>query len=132
MSSGPIPSADELARYESVLPGAADRLLTVHERGQTLIEEQAHHRFSLETSALHHNNVRSYLGVGVGGLVVIAGFWVAYEFAKMGHPVEGSATSIFDIVGLAGVFVLGTQSQRKERQDRLHALLSEQKNTSNK
>lgn len=30
--SGPLPPASEVARYESVLPGAADRLISLHER----------------------------------------------------------------------------------------------------
>lgn len=35
--SGPIPSAEELARYEEVLPGSADRLISMAEREQTSI-----------------------------------------------------------------------------------------------
>lgn len=33
--SGPIPPAEEIARYEEVLPGSADRLLSMAEREQT-------------------------------------------------------------------------------------------------
>lgn len=35
--SGPIPSAEEFARYEEVLPGSADRLISMAEREQTAI-----------------------------------------------------------------------------------------------
>ena len=35
--SGPIPPAEELARYEEVLPGSADRLISMAEREQTAI-----------------------------------------------------------------------------------------------
>lgn len=33
--SGPVPSAEEFARYEEVLPGSADRLISMAEREQT-------------------------------------------------------------------------------------------------
>ena len=35
--SGPIPPAEEFARYEDVLPGSADRLISMAEREQTSI-----------------------------------------------------------------------------------------------
>ena len=35
--SGPIPPAEEFARYEEVLPGSADRLISMAEREQTSI-----------------------------------------------------------------------------------------------
>ena len=35
--SGPIPPAEEFARYEAVLPGSADRLISMAEREQTNI-----------------------------------------------------------------------------------------------
>ena len=35
--SGPIPRAEEFARYEDVLPGSADRLISMAEREQTSI-----------------------------------------------------------------------------------------------
>ncbi len=35
--SGPVPPAEEFARYEEVLPGSADRLISMAEREQTAI-----------------------------------------------------------------------------------------------
>ena len=35
--SGPVPPAEEFARYEEVLPGSADRLISMAEREQTSI-----------------------------------------------------------------------------------------------
>ena len=128
--SGPIPSADELGKYESVLPGAAERLLAIHERQILLVEKQAHHRFALENSVVSHNNNRSYLGLVVGGIVVLAGFWLSYEFAMHHDQLLAGGTFFVDLSSLAGMFVYGTESQRKERAERLKALLPEHKGSS--
>jgi uncharacterized membrane protein len=54
--SGPIPSSSELNRYEKILPGAADRIIT-------MAEKQSNHRHEIEkvtvetNSSLAHKNV---------------------------------------------------------------------------
>jgi uncharacterized membrane protein len=67
--SGPLPSANELAKYEMILPGFANRLLTRHERQLVLTEEQVRHRFGLENKSLFMANIRSYLGMILAGAI---------------------------------------------------------------
>ena len=56
--SGPLPPADELAQYESVLPGAAERILS-------LAEKEAEHRHRADDKiiekTLHFNKVGQIL-----------------------------------------------------------------------
>ncbi len=59
--SGPIPPADMLARYEEVLPGSADRLISMAER---------QHRFRILLSVLSPT-------IGLASLVVLVGFALA-------------------------------------------------------
>ena len=52
---GPLPAADEFAGYEKVLPGAADRILT-------MAEKQSQHRQELEKRELEIDARDSLLG----------------------------------------------------------------------
>jgi len=46
--AGPIPSADELAKYENILPGSANRILE-------MAEKQSRHRQNMESEMLKAN-----------------------------------------------------------------------------
>ena len=61
--SAPLPTPGDLERYESVLPGAADRILKMAESVQDNRHEL--NRMSLETERLVvlEDSKRSYLGV---------------------------------------------------------------------
>jgi len=66
--SGPIPSADELAKYEAVLPGAAERLLSIHEEQVARLGKQADHRMELEKTVVFGDSWRAWAGLAVGEL----------------------------------------------------------------
>jgi uncharacterized membrane protein len=113
--SGPIPSPEALERYEEVLPGAADRILSMAER-------QASHRQSLETAdeltvrtAIAGESRRSNLGLWLGASVSVfltaCGTFLVFE----GHDWAGASIIISTIASVVGVFVYGTQSRRAER-----------------
>ncbi len=53
--SGPIPPAEEFQKYELVLSGAADRILS-------MAENQAAHRMGLEKSVIASNQLMQILG----------------------------------------------------------------------
>lgn len=46
--SGPLPHPEDLAKYEQILPGAADRLIR-------MAEQQAAHRQNLEKAVIFSN-----------------------------------------------------------------------------
>lgn len=105
--SGPIPPARELAKYESILPGAADRMLSMAER-------QSSHRQKLEEKMLDANvkaeQVGQVFGFSVFGLTIIAGF-VLIILDKDG---AGLTSLIIAIGSIIGLFVYNRSDMRKE------------------
>lgn len=55
--SGPLPHPEDLAKYEQVLPGAADRIIR-------MAEQQAAHRQSLEKAAILSSVTMQKWGLG--------------------------------------------------------------------
>lgn len=106
--SAPLPPPEILSGYNSVVPGAADRILG-------MAEKQSSHRQKQENRVILSNVIQSYLGMvfafilGVG--VIAGGIFLIYN-GKDGY---GLAIIIGDLVALAGVFIYGRSEQRKER-----------------
>ena len=115
--AGPIPPADELARYETALPGAADRILK-------MAESQQAHRQEAEMTVIRNDAGDSKDGIRGGVIVALAALAVAGIFAVQGHPWFGIAAVLAPITALASVFVYGTHSRNKERRVRLADTLS--------
>lgn len=68
--SGPLPSPDDLALYNQIIPNGADRIMK-------MAENQAEHRQQLEKLALQSNTERSRTGQYLGfilNLVALLGF----------------------------------------------------------
>ena len=106
--SGPLPSARELAEYDEILPGAADRIITMTER-------QSAHRQELETFAIHAEDRRSWGGLIVGGTVALAFLVGAVVLGLKGQPVLAGILGTLDLGSIVGTFVYGTVSRRAER-----------------
>lgn len=105
--AGPLPPPEQLKGYEEVLSGAADRIIK-------MAEDQAHHRQQIETIVVKSNSRDSIFGIicaFVLGIILIGG---GICLALKGHS-YGPWLSIGGFATLAGVFVYGTGSNRKER-----------------
>lgn len=108
--SGPLPPPKQLEEYEKVLPGAADRILT-------MAEKQSEHRQKMESTVVKANTRDGHIGVifaFILGLVIILG---GIYLAAIGHP-YGTWFSLGGVATLIGVFVYGTRSSRKERTEK--------------
>lgn len=80
-----------------------------------MAEEQAAHRMNLERTALNSDIRRSAAGQVLATVVTFACLFAGYEFATLGHAVEGAGLITANIVGLATVFITG-QAQQKQKQ----------------
>ena len=107
--SGPIPSPEVIARYEAIIPGAAERILT-------MAEEQQKHRMDLENRVVNSKISDSRLGIILGFILTIVIIAVSLCAILMGYSVIGFSSIIIAIGGLVGVFIYGTRSNRKERE----------------
>ena len=117
---GPLPHPEILARYEEVLPGAAERIFTN-------AENQSAHRRKVEmtlvttaTSSVKHESNRAYLGLASGTIVAIILILCGTLLVYNGHDWGGTTLVVATIVGLVGIFVYSTQRRSVERRERLH------------
>jgi len=109
--SGPLPHPSILKGYEEILPGSADRILT-------MAENQSKHRQKLESKVVSSNSRDSLLGVIFAFVLGVIGLIGGVYAAISGAEILGTIVSAGSIATLAGVFVYGTNSDRKERQSK--------------
>ena len=113
--SGPLPPPEALERYNEVLPGAAERIIS-------LAESQHHHRQELEKCAITSNVKAQKLGTVLGFIVsmtvVLGGMWLIHE----GKGTAGLATTLTALASLVGVFVWSKHEQQKDLQKKSEAL----------
>lgn len=102
--AGPLPPASELARYEEILPGAADRILK-------MAEDQGQGRRWLEQNALRWDHQERLLGQIFGFVISLSAIGAGLYAAMNGHPLAGSLLGTGGVVGLAAVFVYGSKNK---------------------
>ncbi len=110
-TQGPIPSGAELQRYESVMPGAADRIFKMAETNQT-------HRHAIEAKVVDGNvtsQARGQLFAFILSLVIVAAGGV---LLYLGKTSTGLWLILGDVSVIATVFIGGKLIQRKERAER--------------
>ena len=105
---GPLPPSGMLKEYDDVLPGAADRIISMAER-------QSAHRQDIEKAVIASKSGAETLGVifagGIGLLAVGGGIFLIAS----GKGAGGIVSIITALGALAGAFVYGTRSEREER-----------------
>lgn len=107
--SGPLPDPVTLERYDDLLPGLADRIVS-------MAESQSVHRQHLERTVVE-GRVRAakggqWMAFSLGAIALVGGF----VLIGMDKNTEG-VTSIISAVGaLVGVFLWGRHAEKKERE----------------
>ena len=85
---GPIPNAEQLAKYESIFPGAADRIIA-------MAEKQSNHRHDIEKTIIKSNARDSLIGVLsafiLGVLTIVGGIFLAYNGLELSGAIIGTA-----------------------------------------
>ncbi len=125
MYSGPIPTADELARYEQAFPGIADRIMTLAEKStESSIADSASYRV---TERIVVENVRddlantrydlesSRMGMFLATFIICGMIVSGTAMVLTGHEGAGIgllAVSAFS--GIASVFVSGTRQKNEK------------------
>jgi uncharacterized membrane protein len=109
--SGPLPPPEILARFDAVVPGAAERILK-------MAEEQAAHRKDLERKLVESDIERSKWGQALGFLIAIAGLAASAAIAIYGSAVAGSILGVGTLASLVGVFMYGVKARSREREEK--------------
>jgi len=104
--SGPLPAPEDLAEYDAICPGAANRIIV-------MAETNMEHRHSMEKSV-----VRSEYGLRTRGqwLALVALFAmltvIAFTF-WIGQPIAGSVLGSATLIAITGMF-LGRDRETSE------------------
>ncbi len=111
---GPLPHPSILKAYDIVLPGLAERII-----GQW--EKQTNHRISLEQTVVNGDNSRANWGLISGTLItmtVIIACTILAIYNKE-QALIAIGVIVLNLATLAGIFVYGSRSRRKEREKKL-------------
>lgn len=103
--SGPLPPPEALARYDQVVPGAAERIIA-------MAEKQADHRRAMERQVISNDVRNSRLGLWFALLVGLAGLGAAAVIAIWGHSFAGGFIGTATIGSLVGAFIYGARFRR--------------------
>lgn len=83
---GPIPSAAELAKINEIIPGGANRILSMAEKDAEHIRSMQGLAVAAETAELRRARTASML-------VPLAGMTLSLPFLILGHPTQGAAVA---------------------------------------
>lgn len=108
--SGPLPDADTLVRYDSVIPNGADRIMK-------MAEAQQSHRMNMENKVITSQSSQSRLGQIFGLVIGIVGIGSGTFLAAIGEATVGGIIAGGTVVSLVSVFVIGKTIQRKNLED---------------
>lgn len=108
---GPVPPPALLAGYDEIVPGAADRIIS-------MTEKQLEHRLNIENKVIESKIKDSKLGMILGFFVATFVIAVGGMAIYMGKDLLGASAIITVIAGLVGTFVYATNSNKKEREDK--------------
>ena len=106
--SGPLPDADTLIKYNSVIPKGADRIMK-------MAEAQQFHRMSMENKVITSQSSQSKLGQIFGLIIGIIGIGSGTFLAAMGETTVGGIIAGGTVVSLVSVFVIGKNIQKDDK-----------------
>jgi len=114
--SGPLPPPEELAKYDRILPGAADRIIR-------MAAQQSVHRLNLETVAIGANAATQKWGLACAFVTAMSAIWGGIWISLKGMSGAGLTTIIGALAALVGVFVYGKSQQKKELAEKQEGLI---------
>jgi len=100
--SGPLPVSQEYAKYEQVLPGTADRLLSI-------TEKEVEHRHKNEDKKVELNS----RGQIFAFIVALFSIGAVYLSIFLKQPAVSIVPAIIALTSLAAVFIGKNQNHRK-------------------
>ena len=106
--SGILPPAEELEKYEKIIPGVGQNLLSTYQK-------QVEHRIEIESIVIKGDNKRSWVGLFLGFIIVMSVIGIAYLLLSKGKSLEAFGTVILALGSLVSVFIRTLSERRKER-----------------
>jgi uncharacterized membrane protein len=108
---GPLPPPKVLREFDEVVPGSAERIIA-------LMERQADHRMHLEKCVVEGDNRRANWGIVTATSITILVLATSTVLIVFGYGLYGTILGAVDLVALASVFIYGTNSRKREREQK--------------
>lgn len=105
---GPLPHPEILAKYDSILPGAAERILVMAEKEQN-------HRINSDEKIIKGQIKQFSIGQILGFILCILALLLSGFFAFLKMAVLAGSTLTVTIVSLAVIFVLRQKPDTKSQ-----------------
>lgn len=112
---GPLPPAEDLAKYKEVDTSFPSRIFD-------MAEEEAKHRRSLQLKKFQSDSLARILGLGAGFIICLAFMIVSYLLIASGHDIAGTIFGTADLISLASIFIYSYSSRNNDRIEKLRAL----------
>lgn len=103
---GPLPPPDQLARFNDVVPGAAERIIR-------MAEQEGEHSRSVQKSAVRAAIIAQWVGQLFALLIATGGLFAAYKLAMAGHDWVASIVAGTTITTIVVAFL---QAKRASQQ----------------
>lgn len=104
---GPLPSPDQLARFNDVVPGAAERIIR-------MAEQEGEHNRLVQARAVSGAIVAQWLGQIFAMLVAGGGLFATYKLAMAGHDAVASIVAGTAITTVVAAFLQAKQAAKSE------------------
>lgn len=105
--AGPLPPPEVLARYNEVIPHAAERILA-------MAESQQGHRQKLEVQVVTSNFAAQRLGMLLGFAIAMTAIGIGAYLIAHGQSASGLVSILATLVALVGAFLYGRKDQSAE------------------
>ena len=109
--SGPIPSPETLAKYNEIIPNAAERILA-------MAEKQQEHRQQLERRVIFANTRSQTYGLVAGFVIAMTAICGGIWLIAHGKDASGITAILGSLVALVGVFVYGRKKQHQDLKEK--------------
>lgn len=113
--SGPLPPPEMLQKYNDIEPGLVNRIVA-------MAESQAQHRQAMEAKVITDRGLNERRGSLYGFVIALVAIVGSLVLLALGNKIEGLTGLITTIGALAGVFVYGRHSQRRENEEKRAAI----------
>jgi uncharacterized membrane protein len=105
LTTGPIPPPEQLAAYDQIVPGAANRILT-------MAEHEQNGRLSILTAQVRQSARGQWMAFTLALCFLAASVWVTLA----GSPIVGGVLGGTTVVGIVAMFITGQALQRPAQQ----------------
>lgn len=111
---GPLPPPEVLREYEGLQPGLAERVVRMAERPLELTQEQQTHRHTLEQRVVVNGDRRSWFGLFLAFIIVMAALLGGIYLISQDKSIEGLVSLISALSLPAGNFIYTHRARERE------------------